>query len=209
MNLSVLRGGRNEAAPDISDEDLVRAAQAGDEESLSILIRRYESIVRFKAGQYYAPGLDHEDLVQEGMIGLYKAVLNFRQGRAPFRASASVYVDNCLKTAVTAALREKHRPVNEYLPLEREIYDDNEKTYRDAIPDDALHPEEYVLFKETVSEVVRYINRRLTQVERTAVLIDAAREYPIAVQTNGYNYKSLDNARKRARRKLRRAFSRI
>jgi len=138
--LVLLKGGRSEDVSVVSDEELVRAAQAGNEDSLSALIRRYEGIVRFRAGQYYAPGLEHEDLVQEGMIGLYKAVVNYKQKRSPFQTHACVHIDNCLKTAVTTARREKHRPVNSRLPLEQEIFDDNEKTYRDTIPDDVNRP---------------------------------------------------------------------
>lgn len=205
--LVLLKGGRSEDVSAVSDEELVRAAQAGNEDSLSALIRRYEGAVRIRAGRYYAPGLEYEDLVQEGMIGLYKAVISYRQRRSPFRTSAYVHIDSSLKTAVTTARREKHHPVNSRLPLEQEIFDDNEKTYRDTIPDNMASPEDTVLLQETVTEIMNYINQNLSQAERTAILVRIAKEYPIdAPQANGYSCKTLYNARQRAVRKIRRAF---
>jgi RNA polymerase sporulation-specific sigma factor len=198
VRLVLLKGGKSEDVPAASDEELVRAAQAGNEDSLATLIRRYEGAVHIRAGRYYAPGLEYEDLVQEGMIGLYKAVMSYRQRRSPFRTSAYVHIDSSLKTAVTTARREKHHPVNSRLSLEQEICD--EKTYRDVIPGMA-GPEEVFALKETVSEVMDYINRNLSRLERTAILTKVTG----APRTYRYN-KTLYNARQRAVRKLRRAF---
>lgn len=196
--LILLKGGKSEDVSAVPDEELVRAAQAGNEDSLLALIRRYEGIVRFRAGQFYAPGLDHEDLIQEGMIGLHKAVVNYKRKHSSFRTHACVHIDSCLKTAVTAARREKHHPVNSRLSLEQEICD--EKTYRDVIPGMA-GPEEVIVLKETVSEVMDYINRNLSRLERTAILTKVTG----VPRTYRYN-KTLYNARQRAVRKLKRAF---
>ena len=109
-----------DVASDISDEELVARFQGGDNDSLDVLLRRYRRFTRAKARGYFLIGADSDDIEQEGMIGLFKAVRDFRPDRqASFRAFAELCITRQIITAIKTATRQKHQPLNSYLSTRR------------------------------------------------------------------------------------------
>ena len=118
----------NEQAKDpyegMTDEDIALLARDGDEAALELLMMKYKNFVRSKARSYFLIGADHEDIVQEGMIGLFKAIRDFRPDKlTSFRAFAELCVTRQIITAIKTATRQKHIPLNSYVSLNRPIYD--------------------------------------------------------------------------------------
>ena len=108
----------------MTDEELVRLAQEGDNDALEYLLNKYKNFVRSKARSYFLIGADHEDIVQEGMIGLYKAIRDYRTDKqASFRAFAELCITRQIITAIKTATRQKHIPLNSYVSLNKPIYD--------------------------------------------------------------------------------------
>ena len=113
----------------LSDEELVKAAQSGDNEALEAILSRYKNLVYAKSKPYFLAGADDDDIIQEGLIGLYKAVMDFDGDRFPFfKVFAGVCVTRHIITAVKAASRKKHLPLNSYVSLDKNTYDDDSDT---------------------------------------------------------------------------------
>jgi RNA polymerase sporulation-specific sigma factor len=109
----------------IPDEQVVQDARTGDEQALEYLIHKYRNFVRAKARSYFLIGADREDIIQEGMIGLYKAIRDFRQDKlSSFRAFAELCITRQIITAIKTATRQKHIPLNSYISLNKPIYDE-------------------------------------------------------------------------------------
>ena len=125
----------NERFGDMPDEDVVALAQASDGAALDYLLNKYKNFVRSRARSYFLIGADHEDIVQEGMIGLYKAIRDYRSDRlSSFRAFAELCVTRQIITAIKTATRQKHIPLNSYISLNKPIYDeDSDRTLLDVI----------------------------------------------------------------------------
>lgn len=110
---------------DRSDEELVEAVHLGDHEALEYLIHKYRNFVRAKARSYFLIGADREDIVQEGMIGLYKSIRDFREDKlASFKAFAELCITRQIITAIKTATRQKHIPLNSYVSLDKPIYEE-------------------------------------------------------------------------------------
>src|SRR5437762_7622699 len=122
------------------DEEVVEYARGGHERATEYLMTKYRHLVESKARSYFLIGADHEDVVQEGMIGLYKAIRDFRDDRlARFRAFAELCVTRQIITAVKTATRQKHVPLNGYVSLHHPIMDnESETSLLDFIPDDRI-----------------------------------------------------------------------
>jgi len=118
-----------------SDEDLVESVRVGDSEALEYLINKYRNFVRAKARSYFLIGADREDIVQEGMIGLYKSIRDFRGDKlTSFKAFAELCITRQIITAIKTATRQKHIPLNSYVSLDKPIYDeDSDRTLLDVI----------------------------------------------------------------------------
>ena len=133
----------------MTDEEVVLLAQRdGEGAALEYILNKYKNFVRTKARSYFLIGADHEDIVQEGMIGLYKAIRDFRQDRlASFRAFAELCVTRQIITAIKTATRQKHIPLNSYISLNRPIYEeDSDRTLLDVITEDVpSNPEEMLI----------------------------------------------------------------
>ena len=121
----------------MTDEQVVRLAQQADGTALEYLLNKYKNFVRSKARSYFLIGADHEDIVQEGMIGLYKAIRDFREEKlASFRAFAELCITRQIITAIKTATRQKHIPLNSYVSLNKPIYDEeSDRTLLDVITD--------------------------------------------------------------------------
>src|SRR5512140_3269832 len=118
------------------DEDVVRYAKGGSVRATEHLLCKYRSVVEGKARSYFLVGADHEDIVQEGMIGLFKAIRDFRNDRMlPFRAFAELCISRQIFTAIKAATRQKHIPLNSYVSLHTNLFDaDSDRTLLDTLP---------------------------------------------------------------------------
>jgi len=189
------------------DEEIVRVAQQdGDGAALEYLLNKYKNFVRTKARSYFLIGADHEDIVQEGMIGLYKAIRDFREDRlSSFRAFAELCITRQIITAIKTATRQKHIPLNSYISLNRPIYEeDSDRTLLDVITEDApSNPEEMLIDREDLSVIEGRIGSMLSDLEKQVLIryIEGKSYVEISEEMNRH-VKSVDNALQRIKRKL-------
>ncbi len=201
------QGGSRRAALDLlSDEALVALAQCGDVDALELVIGKYKNFVRAKARTYFLIGADREDLVQEGMIGLYKAIRDYREERqASFRAFAELCVRRQIITAIKMATRQKHIPLNSYVSLNRPAFDEeSERTLGEMVSaGHAANPEELFIRQEDLQDMKCTMRRILSPLEQQVVglYLEGKSYVEIAAQI-GRQVKSVDNALQRAKRKL-------
>jgi RNA polymerase sporulation-specific sigma factor len=140
------------------DEDIVEVALSGDSRALEYLLNKYRNFVRTKARSYFLIGADREDIVQEGMIGLYKAIRDFRPNKlSTFRAFAELCITRQIITAIKTATRQKHIPLNSYISLNKPIYDEeSDRTLMDVISGVRVtDPEELIIRKEELTDDLR------------------------------------------------------
>ncbi len=191
----------------MTDEEIVRMAQQdGDGAALEYLLNKYKNFVRTKARSYFLIGADHEDIVQEGMIGLYKAIRDYREDRlSSFRAFAELCITRQIITAIKTATRQKHIPLNSYISLNRPIYEeDSDRTLLDVITEDApSNPEEMLIDREDFSVIEGRIGSMLSDLEKQVLLryIEGKSYVEISEEMNRH-VKSVDNALQRIKRKL-------
>lgn len=192
----------------ITDEDLVDYIHAGDNDALEFLIHKYKHFVRAKARSYFLIGADREDIVQEGMIGLYKSIRDFRGDKlASFKAFAELCVTRQIITAIKTATRQKHIPLNSYVSLDKPIYDeDSDRTLLDVICGNKVtDPEELIINQEEYDDIEEKMGEILSDLERKVLrlYLDGRSYQEIAEELNRH-VKSIDNALQRVKRKLER-----
>lgn len=190
------------------DEQVVEAFRAGDSEALEYLINKYRNFVRAKARSYFLIGADREDIIQEGMIGLYKAVRDFRGDRlASFKAFAEICITRQIITAIKTATRQKHIPLNSYVSLDKPIYEeDSDRTLLDVIcVSQVCDPEELIINREDFNGLEHKMAEILSELERQVLMLylDGRSYQEIAVDLRRH-VKSIDNALQRVKRKLER-----
>lgn len=192
---------------EVDDASLIPRAKSGDDEAFDILFARFKPMVRSRAASMYIAGSDHEDVVQEGMIGLFKAIRDYRPDRgASFRTFAAQCVTAQITDAVRAARREKHRPLNDSLSLQGLPDKDGEDPvslldlYADRSAED---PERRLISRESARDIEEFIENDLSALERSAIRLLLARcSYRKAASALGRDVKAVDNAVRRARRKF-------
>jgi RNA polymerase sporulation-specific sigma factor len=189
-----------------ADEDNVEAVREGDSDALEFLIHKYRNFVRAKARSYFLIGADREDIIQEGMIGLYKAIRDFRGDKlASFKAFAELCVTRQIITAIKTATRQKHIPLNSYVSLDKPIYDeDSDRTLLDVICGTRVtDPEELIINKEEFISLEDKMGEILSDLERKVLMLylDGRSYQEIAVDLMRH-VKSIDNALQRVKRKL-------
>ena len=191
----------------LTDEELCRLAQGPEGgAALEFLLNRYKNFVRSRARSYFLIGADHEDIVQEGMIGLYKAVRDFRPEKlASFRAFAELCVTRQIITAIKTATRQKHIPLNSYISLNKPIFDEeSDRTLLDVISEGRItNPEELLIGQEDLSTIESRIGKMLSPLEWEVLLayLDG-RSYQEIAEDLGRHVKSSDNALQRVKRKM-------
>ena len=194
---------------DLTDEEIVRMAQEEhDAEATDYIVHKYRNFVKAKARSYFLIGADKEDIIQEGMIGLYKATRDFRGDKqASFRAFADLCVTRQIITAIKTATRQKHIPLNSYVSLNKPIYtDESERTLMDVVA--AAHvsdPEELIISRENFADIELRMNEVLSDLEwqvLTAYL--EGKSYNEMSRELHRHVKSIDNALQRVKRKLER-----
>ncbi|AUS88837.1 RNA polymerase sporulation sigma factor SigH [Lysinibacillus sp. HST-98] len=191
-----------------NDEELIEMVHQGNTDALDYLITKYRLLVRAKARSYFLIGADKEDIVQEGMIGLYKAIRDFKGDKlASFRAFAELCITRQIITAIKTATRQKHIPLNSYISLDKPIFDEeSDRTLMDvltgAIMDDPeelmIHREEFGYLEEKMSEILSEL-----ELQVLALYLDGQSYHEISAKLNRH-VKSIDNALQRVKRKLER-----
>lgn len=188
------------------DEELVQLANEGDLNALETIINKYKNFVKAKARSYFLIGADREDIFQEGMIGLYKAIRDFRGDKlASFRAFAELCITRQIITAIKTATRQKHIPLNSYVSLNKPIYDDeSDRTLMDVLsPSKVLDPEELIINREKLNSMEGKIGELLSNLEWKVLssYLEGKSYQEIAEELNR-QVKSIDNALQRVKRKL-------
>ena len=196
----------NERYEEMTDEQIVQLAQAGEEPALEYLLNKYKNFVRAKARSYFLIGADHEDIVQEGMIGLFKAIRDYREDRlSSFRAFAELCITRQIITAIKTATRQKHIPLNSYVSLNKPIYDEeSDRTLLDVITEGYLaNPEDVLINREDMSLIEVRIAQSLSPLERQVLAkYLQGKSYQEISRDMKRQIKSIDNALQRVKRKL-------
>lgn len=188
------------------DEELIREAKAGDDKALEHLINKYRKFVRAKARTYFLIGADREDIIQEGMIGLYKAIRDFRGDKlSSFRAFAELCITRQIITAIKTATRQKHIPLNSYISLNKPIFDEeSDRTLLDIINEENFSdPEEMMINREEFAGIELKMNEILSNLEWDVLSkYLQGRSYQEIARELDRHVKSIDNALQRVKRKL-------
>ncbi len=193
---------------DMSDEDIVEEARTGDPEAIEYLITKYKNFVRVKAKAYFLVGADKEDIIQEGMIGLFKATRDYRRDKlTSFKAFAELCITRQIITAIKTATRQKHIPLNSYVSLNKPLYDDeSDRTLLDVISGGKVtDPEELIISSEELYSMENKIVELLSDLEWEVLMayLDGKSYQEIADELKRH-VKSIDNALQRVKRKLER-----
>ena len=191
---------------DKTDEEIVDMAQKSDRIALEYLLSKYKNFVRSKARSYFLIGADHEDIVQEGMIGLFKSIRDYQLGRlSSFRAFAELCITRQIITAIKTATRQKHLPLNSYVSLNKPIYDEeSDRTLMDVIVEGhAQNPEELIIGREDILSIRDQVGTVLSSLEQDVLsaYLDG-KSYQEIADKLGRHVKSIDNALQRVKRKL-------
>ena len=190
----------------MADEEIVRCAGSGSMRATEYLLNKYRSLVEGKARAYFLAGADREDVVQEGMIGLYKAIRDFRSDRlAHFRAFAELCITRQIITAVKTATRHKHIPLNRYISLNRAAMDEgSDAALIDILPDTyVVDPEKVTLDSHTQERLNDCVHSSLSTLEsRVLACYMQGMSYREMALLLSCRTKSVDNALQRAKRKI-------
>ena len=197
----------NETFDQLTDEDIILEIKTNcDNQALDYLINKYRPFVRAKTRTYFLIGADSEDIVQEGMIGLYKAIRDFRNDKlSSFRAFAELCVTRQIITAIKTATRQKHIPLNSYISINKPIYDEeSDRTLLDVLPGGQVSdPEELVISQEEYIDIEAKMEEILSDLEWKVLMsyLDG-KSYQEIADMLGRHVKSIDNALQRVKRKL-------
>lgn len=195
----------------MTDEEVCLLAQQADGYALEYLLNRYKNFVRSKARSYFLIGADHEDIVQEGMIGLYKSIRDFRADKlTSFRGFAELCVTRQIITAIKTATRQKHIPLNSYVSLNKPIFDEeSDRTLLDVITEGRItNPEDLLIGQEELRNIESKIGEMLSDLEWEVLTsyLDG-RSYQEIAEDLGRHVKSIDNALQRVKRKMEKLLS--
>lgn len=192
----------------LTDEAIVGQVHLGNADALDFLISKYRLFVKAKARSYFLIGADKEDIIQEGMIGLYKAIRDFKEDKlSSFRAFAELCITRQIITAIKTATRQKHIPLNSYISLDKPIYDEeSERTLMDIITSPISEdPEHLMINREDYSHLEKKMGEVLSELEQQVLIryLEGQSYNEISEELNRH-VKSIDNALQRVKRKLER-----
>ncbi|HEX2058792.1 MAG TPA: RNA polymerase sporulation sigma factor SigH [Actinomycetota bacterium] len=197
------------ALSESGDEELVDRARGGDDKAIETLLHRYRHYARAKARTYFLAGADREDIVQEGMIGLFKAIRDFQiEKNTAFRAFAELCITRQIITAIKTATRQKHIPLNSYVSLNKPAAGggegDEDRPLSDALIGSAVvDPAELVISAEEIASIKQSVGRLLSDLETEVLqLYMDGKSYQEIADMLGRHVKSIDNALQRIKRKL-------
>ncbi|MBO4235564.1 MAG: sigma-70 family RNA polymerase sigma factor [Firmicutes bacterium] len=185
-----------------SDDSIVKMAQEGSSTAYEFLIQKYREMAKKKARKYYITGGDNDDVMQEGMIGIFKAIRDFdKEAGTPFAAFAELCVDRQIQTAITGANRDKHRPLNESVSLSEDEESEGEKINIPASKGD--EPERLALLKEAIDALFDEAQEKLSPLEQSVFSgIMQGKPYTEIAEELGKSPKSIDNATQRIKKKI-------
>lgn len=191
----------------LADEELITVYRDGELAAIEVLVQRYKYFVRKKIKASYFIGADKEDLIQEGMIGLFKAICDYNHNKdASFRSFATLCIIRQISTAFKTATRQKHMPLNNSISLNVPVSNDDEDniTLMDTIKEnDELSPEEFVIHQEDLRNLKNHIKESLSPLEwRVIALHTQGKNYHEIAKEMDKSTKSIDNALQRIKRKL-------
>lgn len=194
-----------------TDEDYVALSKEGNDIATEYIINKYKNFVRVKAKSYFLIGADREDIIQEGMIGLYKAIRDFRADKlSSFRAFAELCITRQIITAIKTATRQKHIPLNSYISLNKPIYDDDsDRTMLDVLSMAKIsNPEELFISHELSDDLRQKIRKNLSDLEsRVLMSYLEGKSYQEMAKELNRHVKSIDNALQRVKRKIEKTLS--
>ncbi|MFB9977000.1 RNA polymerase sporulation sigma factor SigH [Pallidibacillus thermolactis] len=196
----------NHVFDEMEDEQIVELVHKGNSEALDYLIHKFRQFVRVKARSYFLIGADREDIVQEGMIGLFKAIRDYKDDKSTsFKAFAELCITRQIITAIKTATRQKHIPLNSYISLDKPVFDEeSDRTLMDMLTgSQSLNPEELIISQEEFDRIEVKMNELLSDLEREvlALYLDGQSYQEISDELNRH-VKSIDNALQRVKRKL-------
>ena len=188
------------------EAELIFLAKNGDDQAFEAIVRQYERLVRARARGYFLQGADYEDLIQEGMIGLFKAIRDFRENGGAFRTFAELCITRQIITAIKMASRQKHLPLNSAFSLEAPRYnEDSDRTIGDTMSDRATPFDAALLQTAEVRAIMSILSKRLSTFEYSALsLWLEGRSYEAIARRFGRHAKSVDNGLWRVKCKIRR-----
>ncbi len=194
------------AYTEMTDEEIVDLAQQGDQYAIEFLVDKYKNFVRAKARSYFLIGADKEDIIQEGMIGLFKAIRDYRLDKlTSFRAFAELCITRQIITAIKTATRQKHIPLNSYVSLNKPIYDEeSDRTLIDILSTNKItNPEDIIISREEFIFIEKKMGEILSSLEWKVLMayLEGKSYQEIAVELKRH-VKSIDNALQRVKRKL-------
>lgn len=191
---------------DLTDAELVTMGRNGDAQALEFIIHKYKHFVRAKTRSYFLIGADREDIFQEGMIGLYKAIRDFKEDKpSSFKAFAELCVTRQIITAIKTATRQKHIPLNSYVSLDKPIYDDeSDRTLLDVITGSkVMDPAQLIINQEELMAIEEKMSEVLSELEKQVLMLYLdGRSYQEISEDLNRHVKSIDNALQRVKRKL-------
>ena len=194
------------AYTEMTDEEIVDLAQQGDQFAIEFLVDKYKNFVRAKARSYFLIGADKEDIIQEGMIGLFKAIRDYRMDKlTSFRAFAELCITRQIITAIKTATRQKHIPLNSYVSLNKPIYDEeSDRTLIDILSTNKItNPEDIIISREEFIFIEKKMGEILSSLEWKVLMayLEGKSYQEIAAELKRH-VKSIDNALQRVKRKL-------
>ncbi|NLL70893.1 MAG: RNA polymerase sporulation sigma factor SigH [Epulopiscium sp.] len=191
----------------MEDEEIVEYIREGDQYALEYLMNKYKNFVRAKARTYFLVGADRDDIIQEGMIGLYKAIRDYRMDKTTsFHTFAELCVTRQMITAIKAATRQKHMPLNSYISLNKPIFDDESEktTLLDMMAESkGINPEEVFIGQESLAFIEQHLEKSLSNLEcKVLALYLQGKSYNEIAKYLNKPVKSIDNALQRVKKKL-------
>jgi RNA polymerase sporulation-specific sigma factor len=189
------------------EELIVEQARKGDPKAQELLIKKYKNFVRSKARSYFLIGADREDIVQEGMIGLFKAMRDYQPDKVTsFKSFAELCIKRQIITAIKTATRQKHIPLNSYVSLNKPVYDDDsDRTLYDVMSSSSkeLNPEHLIIKREELSHIEEKMGEVLSDLEWKVLnaYLEGKSYQEISIEMNKH-VKSVDNALQRVKKKL-------
>lgn len=205
MNDNYIKANINDYS-NMNDEDLIQKIKSGDNEALNYLLNKYKEVVNMKVSRYFIIGAEKEDIIQEGLIGLYKAIKNYdTEKQNSFKSFANLCIERQLITAIKSSNRQKHMPLNSYLSLNMSAYDDEDddtSIYEIFDANVIEDPLDTITKKEYYQNVENVIEKTLSSFERKVLneLVNGNSYTAIAEKLNS-PVKSIDNAIQRIRKK--------
>jgi len=206
LRLEVRTDSANLFFNSILDEELVEEARQGSSQALEYIINKYKNFVRAKARTYFLIGADREDIIQEGMIGLFKAIRDYKEDKlSSFRAFAELCITRQIITAIKTATRQKHIPLNSYISLNKPVYDEeSDRTLMDMLSESSISdPEELMINREDFNNIEEKMEEVLSELELEVLgsYLQGKSYFEISKDLNR-QVKSIDNALQRIKRKL-------